>query len=241
MTRTLSTTYENLFEDLLAAVVTHVDGLRQRPLSAFWPVCGGRYDGGLMVIGRAVNGWRECDVAQLAAPDGRRSALQEIRAESEPTDTSDPMRRVIDQAGARKKYNTNRAAFWRVTRQATLAALNVDPGEWSSFVCWSNLYKLAPAGGGNPSDALARAQLPVAADMIHPEVTEFAPTRVLVLAGMSWFRPFAEVLRLAVEPRHGFVEAVGKDSARRWVIARHPMRKPEQPFVQEVLSAFAET
>lgn len=37
--------------------VASTPGINPRQLAPFWPKVGARFDGGLMVVGRAVNGW----------------------------------------------------------------------------------------------------------------------------------------------------------------------------------------
>lgn len=45
---------------------------------------------------------------------------------------------------------------------------------------------------------------------------------------------------MTVTPRSGLVEAVGELLGRPCVVAKHPVAKPEGPFVDEVLRAFAD-
>ena len=70
------------------------------------------------------------------------------------------------------------------------------------------------------------------------ELDVFAPRRVLALTG-SWIDPFRSELAIVLEALDGLVEGVGSDGTRPWVIAKHPMAKPETAFVQEVRAAFA--
>ena len=115
-----------------------------------------------------------------------------------------------------------------------------EPPDWSSHLCWTNLLKVAPADGGNPEGKLRQAQIASSVDLLAIEIAEFRPSRVLVLAGWDWFGPqFADGLRLRIERRQqSFVEGVATDSGCRWVVAKHPERKAEDPAVEEILAAF---
>lgn len=211
------------------------------PLVPFWPLRGAAYDAELLVIGRSVNGWVEDWTARkLVDPTTRRSAIDLLRTDAEPPDSC-RMRWVTDLWGASEGYNTHRSAFWRVLRRILLSdpATAADPDHWSSRLVWTNLYKVSPAVGWNPGADLQRAQRASAIDLLKLELAEFAPRRVLALTG-GWIDPFAVDLGLSLDRRPGLVEGVGHVDGRSWVVAKHPMRKPEDRFVDEVMSAFAD-
>ena len=236
----LSRGYEMVFERTLEQVAMAATDL-DVPLAPFWPVRGAAYDGSLLVIGRSVNGWVEDWTArQLRVPAVRRSAVETMRLDAEPVEGC-RMRWVTDLWGARDGYNTHRSAFWRVLRQIVLSDLSpgADVDHWSSRLVWTNLYKVSPALGWNPGADLQRAQRQSAIELLKLEIEEFAPRRVLALTG-GWIDPFSDGLGLSLHTRTGHVEAVGERGACAWVVAKHPMGKPEDQFVSEVLAAFAE-
>jgi hypothetical protein len=232
--------YERLFGEMLERVSSAATD-PDVALVPFWPIRGSAYDRELLVIGRSVNGWVEDWTArQLADPATRRSAIEQLRADAEPANSC-RMRWVTDLWGARDGYSTRRSAFWRVVRGITLAdpTRAVDPERWSSRLVWTNLYKVSPAAGWNPGADLQRVQRASAIELLTMEIEEFAPRRVLALTG-SWIEPFVEGIGLSLTKREGLVEGVGHVSGRGWVVAKHPMGKPERAFVDEVLRAYAE-
>ena len=236
----LSQEYETVFERTLEEVARAVTEL-EVPLAPFWPIRGAAYDGGLLVIGRSVNGWVESWTArELREPSIRRSAVERMRSDAEPVDRC-RMGWVTELAGPNDVYNTNRSAFWRVLRRIVLSDMStgLDVARWSSRLAWTNLYKVSPGAGWNPGADLQRAQRRSAIELLNREIEEFAPRRVLALTG-GWIGPFWEGLGLDLDPRSGLVDAVGKMGDCAWVVAKHPMVKPEGPFVSEVLAAFAE-
>jgi len=212
-------------------------------LTAFWPVTGWAYSGGLMVVGRAVNGW----IDNIAAPElADATARAQLRASMRRTAEGNgqcPMRWVTDAWGRGKgghdHYDPAKSAFWRHIR-TVLAAIEpasaVDP-QWSSRLTWTNLAKIAPAGGGNPGGPLLQVQREIGPALLARELDEWNRSRVLVLAGRWWFEPFAEYLGLAVDWQDGLVEGVADDGPRRWVVAPHPQGKPRRMHA-EVISAF---
>lgn len=135
--------YEQRFDELLASVGRASVDPSER-LCALWPIEGSRFEaGGLLVVGRAVNGWG-------------------------------------------------------------------DEGD-----AW-----LAPA-----------------AALLRLEVEHLRPGLVLVFAG-AWFDDFFEPLRLTTTKHRGLVLATARERARVWVVAEHPMTRPEDEMVREVVRAF---
>jgi hypothetical protein len=234
----LSQTYEASFERMLAEVASAATDL-DVPLVPFWPLRGAAYDGELLVIGRSVNGWIEDWTAQqLREPSIRQSAVERMRSDAEPVDAC-RMGWVTDLWGARDGYNTKSSAFWRVLRRilANDTSPGLDDARWSSRLVWTNLYKVSPAAGWNPGGNLQRAQRRSAIQLLNLEIEELAPRRVLALTG-GWIGPFSDGLGLNLAARSGLVEAVGMKGDCAWVVAKHPMTKPEDRFVGEVLTAF---
>jgi hypothetical protein len=228
--------YDETFDRMLGNLAA-VAGDPEVPLVPFWPLRGSRYDAELLVIGRSVNGWIEDWTSrQLQDPVIRRAVVAHMRRDAEP-ENADRMAWVTDLWGATTGYSTRRSAFWRVLR---LISDGDDPSpDWPSRLVWTNLYKVSPAAGWNPGADLQRAQRSVAAELLLLEIDAYAPRRVLALTG-GWISPFAHPLGLDLEPGGGLVEWAGTKGGRHWVVAKHPMRKPEGPFVEEVRSAFAQ-
>lgn len=230
----LSTSYAIAFEQLLADVAAAT--APDVPLVPFWPLRGSAYDGKLLVIGRSVNGWIEDWAAgQLRDPVVRSVAVETMRRDAEPTDR-DRMAWVTDLWGASTGYNTRRSAFWRVLRRLVAG---VDGDGWPGRLVWTNLYKVSPAAAWNPGADLQRAQRIAATGLLRRELDEYAPSRVLALTG-AWIDPFLDDLGAALDRREGLVERIGDRDGTAWVVAKHPMRKPEDRFVAEVSSAFAD-
>jgi hypothetical protein len=261
----LSKEYETTFTAMIRKVA-ETSNLREPLLTSFWPMCGLRYrsETGLFLIGRAVNGWTvDWTREQVCQGSQLQRVVHETRTCSEPEDKSCPMAWVKEYSGEKKdergkrKYNTNRSAFWRMAKK-TLRALqgdSFDEDNWYSHMAWSNLYKVSPGQPedqsdsdfkGNPSNRLCRAQCPHVADLLDLEMATFRPRRILVIVGLNWFDDPANgdfKRRLGVElipGQHGkHVEAVGCRSGETWVITQRPEGKLEESFLAEVSAAFA--
>jgi hypothetical protein len=235
----LPPTYTSAFDRALLEVAVSATDL-DVPLVPFWPLRGAAYTGRLLVIGRSVNGWIEdWTPRQLREPEVRRAAVERMRLDAEPAEGC-RMSWVTDLWDAREGYSTRRSAFWRVLRRIVLTdPIVVDPDHWSSQLVWTNLYKVSPGVGWNPGADLQRAQRGSAIEMLALEIEAFQPERILALTG-GWIEPFKGGLDLRVDARPGLVEGIGSLLGRPCVVAKHPMTKPEDPFVAEVLRGFAD-
>lgn len=234
-TRRLSEDYERDYGSLLRDVQAEAK-LQGLHLTNFWPKIGRLFDGNLMIVGRAVNGWIDnwqpsdsADVAMLAAT---------ARATGEDGVNGDPLGWVL-QAWQRgnDQYNTSRSQFWETIRRVVTTNRAGVSANWPAQIAWTNLYKVAPWTGGNPSARLRRAQLPVAVRLLEREVAELDPSTVVVFAGRWWFEPFASALGLGMVWQDGLVEGVADSGGRRWVVAVHPMTRSPAAVAHAVIRA----
>ena len=206
-------------------------------LHGFCALQGHRYQGELMVIGRACN-WEELP---KEPPDGE--DWEEVARKL----ACWPMAWVTDQWGPGNPYNTARSAFWRVIRRVSLQLVeDATEEDWPTHLVWSNLYKVSPYDA-NPGARLLRAQRDGCQRLLNLEIKTFRPEKVLFLTGWDW----AEEL-VCAPPENGepagtqFVDRVWSQSLdpesgsaiSRFVVARHPQGKREDQWIDEVLQEF---
>lgn len=245
-----------LAERLFSSVGTNAAKLPNEEITGFLSMKGHAYNHELMVIGRAVNRFAEGILPNnLCNPVLSTQYAQNIFDAVIGGVIEDrnrcPMLWVTDWWGtdrAGSNYNTAKSAFWRVIRQIIneLHIPCVNDQNWPSHLVWSNLYKIAPSKGGNPGSKLCDIQLQGCLELLQMEVTNYLPRRILFLTGINWARPFITALHgniNARNPAFTHVEAYGSANTAaehqyRFVVASHPMGKPECPWVNEVLQAF---
>jgi hypothetical protein len=225
--------YQNTFSRLLESV-----GSRKRPakgeMTALWPMCGHRYDGRLLIVGRAPNGWEGRFTAQALQDSHKRTEILKFAREVAEDGVLEwrrpgrcPMLWVSDQWDDPRGggYNTSKSRFWLVAREVAraLALPGSTSRDWPSALCWSDLYKIAAKDTGNPTTSLMRAQFSVATELLAQEVRELSPKLVLVLAGFDWYSPFVDALGLEQKKLHGpSVEAISQDGETRWLFVTAP-------------------
>jgi hypothetical protein len=232
----LSPAYERAYARLIDRVAAD-PRISPRETSLFWPKVGRKYDGDLLLVGRAVNGW--IDRWDLDESGGSRQIAATARGTAEDGVNGCPMGWVLDRwKRGDEEYDTSRSQFWVTAREVTVAGYPERQTDWPSHLAWSNLAKVSRWTKGNPSWRLRQAQLPAATELLALEVEELAPRRVLVLAGREWFEPYARALGLVCEWRQGLVEGAAHDGDRHWVIAVHPMTRSPRAVAVASVAAF---
>ena len=214
-----------------------------RGLAGFCPLRGCRYQGELMVVGRAINGWRD----EACLPKGPAGAgdLERIACELSKISMSWVSRHWQSRP---PEYNTRRSAFWRVIRSVSLKLVaGARDDDWPTHLVWSNLYKVAPWAGGNPPAALQHVQRDGCKKLLNLEISAFRPKRVLFLTGWNWAQQLVDVSPGMRQPAGAqLVDKVWDrplasepgSPASRFVVAAHPRGKGDQRWTSEVLEAF---
>jgi len=230
--------YETDYRALLARVVA-APGIRQRELALFWPKIGSQYGGDLLVIGRAVNRWIDRwvldELSDVAAP----AAV--ARETAEGTVNGDQLGWVLDRwKRGDGGYDTSTSQFWETLRRVVLARCSEQSAVWPSHIAWTNLAKVAPWAGGNPSSRLLTIQREAGIPLLRREVDELAARCVVAFTGRGWFEPYAAGLGLDVAWRDGLVQGVANERDRRWVVAVHPMTRSPRAVAEAVIAALEE-
>lgn len=229
--------YRRRMLDLLEAVRPSAEEMPDRALCLFAPRVARQFDGKLMVVGRAVNGWihlfDRTKVGDATARDAFLNTVAEIEGGLEGAmawvEGSWPR--------SNRPYSTSRSAFWRVIGKVA-SGLGIGGVGWSERIAWTNLYRVSPASTGNPVTALREAQLEVCRHLLRYEIDRLHPEIILVLAGRWWFKPFKASLgaNLAAVDKK-LIEALGQVGDSRVIVAPHPQGRPEAVLVQEIMEA----
>lgn len=241
-------------------------------LSAFLPVKGNLAVGELMIVGRAPNGWGESWRPSDAVDSHSRKKIIDEAIRSSWARDRCPMSWIsrwwstlVFQCGdckkeytaktqscnecggqkVRRAYNPARSPFWRVVREATHALAIADRAkvDWPSNLIWTDLYKISPYEGGNPSSSLIRLQQSLCVQLLCEEIRHFKPRRILFLTGHDWAQPFLAGMGVTYAQKHfgyvSFAEAIEVGSLRpQVVVAPHPQGKPEALIVHDITAAF---
>ena len=211
--------------------------------------------GGLMVVGRAVNGWEyDIDPVKFNCPDFRAKYANELWQKSFPRNGVCPMEWVAERCNREGDWS----AFWGVIRRVAigLGVCDSEPTDWPCHLTWSNLYKISPADGGNPNNPLCNAQYEGCKKLLECEFQDYCPRYLLFLTETRnhpdwWARPFLDdlygpELQGWSERNKQYVCFTGRlsltDCPSETLIVGvvHPDRQPgtRQMIADEILSAF---
>lgn len=187
----------------------------------------------LAVVGRATNGWiNNWSYDQLSNDNTHHKIIENIINDSQKYPFNEVYR--------------NTSAFWRVIRKVAdkigiPGTADTESNKWLSHIAWTNLYKIAPWEGKNPSERLCKAQEKGCIDLLKHELDIWQPKRVLFITGWNWAKPFLDKIverKPNVETVGINVEAIGKIGNQQVVVAKRPEKRNEADWVRDVCNAF---
>jgi hypothetical protein len=220
--------------------IESADGIQEKLVTQF-PMKGRHYNGKIMVVGRAVNGWEdsEWEHGELSDSTKKERYLSKLIALDEGKCPMDWVKMSWGNTGP--GYNSKKSAFWRVIHNI-MNQLGYEE-DWSNNFIWSNLYKIAPADGGNPSAKLIKLQKEKCVQLLREEFLLWKPKIILFLTGMNWAGNFIkDITEIEINSvTEGLVEGTGviriNNQIGKVIIAKHPQGKNESEMVNEIMSA----
>ena len=227
-----------------------------KELSNFVSMKGTQFDTSdvrLFVVGRAANGWKslECETEQQfgdeADQEFSKVGFQWIEG------IEDNFQSLHNKPKAGEKpYYLSSSPFWRVVSNIWCGLSNSNNrGEFFNHIAWSNLYKISPEKGGNPTDKMCGWQFKACYKILEAEIKAYRPTHILMITDYKrWFAPQNDYsfeglfddpkpLGSNYENKDIFVEGTAKfELGGRMipvVITCRPEGRNEGKFVKEVL------
>ena len=185
---------------------------------------------GLMVVGRAVNGWKSFTVKDEFS--------QLYREIPEPLEDGSEG----DVASYFSGYNINTSAFWRTVRNVAKSLYPCNDRDFGKNLVYSNLYKIA-LPGANPDFSLQRLQLPECINILKKELLYWEPSAVLFLTDWNWAEPFLtspELNFAAEDSPWKLLKASGTllDGKCRAAVIPHPQGKKERLLGSQAVAFF---
>ncbi|GEO16510.1 hypothetical protein [Microvirga aerophila] len=247
------TAERKILSKIATAVGAAAETLQPAPVTGFLSMKGDSYQGELMWVGRAVNGWTKgWTPMELREPDNVAAFVEtvckSVSGESGKGQTC-PMRWVSAFWGNKDSYNTNRSAFWRTARRTIgeLKIADVEQDNWPSHMVWSNLYKVAPEAGWNPNGQLAKVQREKCRELLLHEISALRPKRLVFATGSDWAAGLLDSSCFVRDPdmvagrytRQAGNIVIDGDVIGSFIVADHPMGKDETVWVREVKSALS--
>ncbi len=205
----------------------------------------------LFVVGRAANGGLSlpCKTAQMFGDAANRMfndvGFQWIE------NTEDNFSALHNKPeGGEKPYYLSSSPFWRVVSNIWCGLSNSNRREFIKHIAWSNLYKISPANGGNPTNEMCKRQFKSCKEILEAEIHAYRPTHILMITDYDrWYADSGCDFSVRFEDsnRRGsnytdkkiFVEGTAKfpldGKLIPVVITCRPEKRNEKKFVDEAL------
>lgn len=195
----------------------------------------------LMYVGRAVNGWEA---------DWQKSSLDDLIEQI--FSYKFEMASIADNPN-QNGYNFNRSGFWQLCKE--IMEFSGEGENWSDRVLWSNLYKVAPFGGGNPDNKLIKETIKSCIKILHYEIKFYRPSHIVFVTDAWWFDPadtftdsFSKELNISVEHKtNKDIAIVGKgiykegDYNAKIIVTKRPegLGTTRKEHADHIIRAFA--
>ena len=229
------------------------ESIRDKELTAAPCFAGNDYsheDIKIMIIGRAVNGW-EVEFEDCSSLEN--TVLSIMNQENRLDDFAKDFilyDAVEDNKVVQKKYHYAKSPFLRMMRQLVGKFTNSEDN-WQRRIVWSNLYKIAPRKGGNPSWTMIRDDLGLYIELVKQEINQYHPDVVVFVTDMDFFEPYPNnkkypsFRRLVSEENCdkglNYVRLYGSfidNSATKIIVSSRPERRPIKDVVEEIYEAY---
>ncbi|ULQ61052.1 hypothetical protein K7I13_07315 [Brucepastera parasyntrophica] len=223
--------YKEIYKDLLD------NNLRDynTKVTTFFPQVGEKYFENkprILFVGKATNGW---------IPDDRNvENLFNLKNPNRIVNRDDQMKWVNNLEGKRSDhhYNTKKSSFWRVIKGITLSTINKN--DWYNYIAWSNLYKIAPCEGGNPSSHLIKLQYNNSRKLLELDLKTLDPDIVIFLTS-GWENNLLKEMEIkndkkSFEEWKKYKTFYKKIEDKIYIYSYHPQGKNERAHINAVKS-----
>lgn len=231
--------YDKLFKaNLISFKEEYLKRKPDRDYTLFYPQVGKDYrdDSLVLLVGRAPNGWG----VTWGKSDDIDKKVSESKEYSETTDPGQncPLDWLNDDWNNKEKnYKLYRSAFWNVSYKFIQRQFEKNDSNWQNIIAWSNLMKISPAEGWNPTTPEWSWQLDTSVKLITKEIEELSPKYVLMLTGLDWSEDFTKAFQEHDDHKPYYndtVKAVYIHHKTKIIVTDRPEGKIQEEFVKDV-------
>ncbi len=180
---------DKLYEKLIDEFVDKIENNKEYCL--IYPSAPKNYKKtGLMICGRATNGWIQPWTVEDAKKD-KQKIISEAKS-------------IAPNAWTVDDFNSfSRKPLFRITKRILTEYHGIIDKDFPSYFIWTNLMKIAPNSSRNPSNSEFYAQIDVCKQIFKYEIDTLEPKNVVLFAGAikvnNWAYDFIE--HLGLKPR----------------------------------------
>jgi hypothetical protein len=136
------------------------------------------------------------------------------------------------------KYRTHRSYFWNVVYKLVNKYYGSDENSWgwTRKIVWSNLYKVAPTAGENPSDTDCNWQWPGSLELVKMEIEQIKPKYCIFLTNLSWMEGFDDLMKNKINASNNLIQYVGLYNNTTVIVTKRPFLGNSSFLVSEILN-----
>jgi hypothetical protein len=218
------------FKVLYKNLLDSIQNKSRKDLCLFFPQVGKNYfdiDDKILFIGKSVNGW----ITNILDID----ILFDDKNDERIINRDDQIIWVKDNKN--KDYNSNNSAFWRLIKNISKKYLKKD--DWYNNIAWTNLYKISPWKGGNPSTGLKKLQSKICVEILTKEIDYFNPKYIIYLTS-GWEDFYLRQIEYDISKNvivkwDKYKTKYQKFDNRYFVLSQHPQGKKENPHIKAII------
>ena len=223
--------YVNLFN----TVSNRQNEIPDTNVSVFTHGKGKDYNNGLMICGRAVNGWHNVEKSQINQPKYINEFLLGIDK-----DNLDWVIKLFNQPKV-GEWNPRTSAFWKVAHKIASRVYNDNSYEVLNNIVWTNLYKISKPESGNPTETMIQIQRESAFKILKLEIEILQPKVLIMFTSSDWANSFIDFLKPYEKNNKDssefqFIEYVARYKNTFIIVTQHPMTRPEEPHALEIIN-----
>lgn len=197
----------------------------------------------LMVIGRCLNGWE----TEFQNCKTLNNTVNSILDQTPKFDDAVNIEGIpyFDEKGIEKRYYYSKSSFWRLIKKLSVAYNGES--EWNEKFVWSNLYKISPRKGGNPSWRFNKKLIPTYVEIIKKEIEMCKPSHIVFITDINYLKPYEKEnmrfdeklnIREINDPDFKYIVAKGEYCGAKIIVCKRPERRPTDIMVEEIQKVF---
>ena len=194
--------------------------IKEKRLTSVPCMAGNKREAKIMIVGRAVNGWK---VDFDNCGDIHNTVNSVLTQRNRLDDFAGGPTEYYEAEEKKKYYYTT--AFWRLVKKLVIRIDRTDE-EWQQKIIWTNLYKVSPKKRGNPAWSMIKNDLDVYIEILKKEIEDNAPKLVVFVTDWNYIKPYRD--------RPSFDELLDCDEKKyddNYIVKTGKIKNTDIPFV----------
>jgi len=192
----------------------------------------------ILFVGKSVNSWisdtKDVDILFSGDENGKNKIINR----------PDEISWIMKPNSKRDNRITSRTSqFWRVIGLVSKSVLEKNQVEkWYEYIAWSNLYKVSPYQGGNPTEKMKIKQRDICCKILDKEIEILQPQYIVFLTS-RWERFYLKHINLKMDlnrsvswesKKKTYITLWQKENNLVYIQTLHPQGKAERAHAKVI-------